>query len=247
MRRKNVTSEQKGEVLELLRSESSVRRVARKAGLSLSTVYKIRRGDTKPRDGDSQLLQRHRDDLMPVLIDLRGIEPLGIHNYDLAVWYSRPDDQCWPIAKGQVCRDLEGTLTVSLDSEDKLEWRYLQQHYTGDPVWAAGEVWKTAMAQDVEARLSLSDVVIRRIQKAKEEKGLGWPVDVKMSYQGGDERTVGLAYAFALYDQVFSGALGLKHGPVTDGAFIVIPGLEETNRHDQHGPSSSHRPHQAAE
>lgn len=166
---------------------------------------------------------------MAPFLNLQGIEPFSLHNFDLATWYSRPEDPSWPIAKGRTYREPDGSLTVKLDAEDKLEWKYLQQHLPGDPVWAAIDIWEEAMAQALSGGLSLLETTIQHIQRPPEEGGLGLPVDLKMPYWGGDKPAVGLAYAFALYDQVISRSLGLNHGSITRGAFAFIGGLEGTN------------------
>ena len=170
---------------------------------------------------------------MEPLLDLRGIGQLSVHDNDLAVWYSRPADPQWPIAKGRVIRDANGSLAIRLDVEEKLEWRYLHQHLPDDQIWPAIVFWKQAIAHDLAARTDLLREVVSHI-----ERGLGLPIDMSMPHSGGERPAVGLAYAFALYDQLLSRSLGLRHGPVTRDAFRFISGLEETNTlHLANGPA----------
>ena len=63
------------------------------------------RPDADVNNVDFRSLQEHRNELMPALLDVSGIGQLAVHDYDLAVWYFKPDDPCWPIAKGKVCRN----------------------------------------------------------------------------------------------------------------------------------------------
>ncbi len=88
---------------------------------------------------DNKLMQSHRDELLPTLLDLREIGAFPLHDYDLAVWQSRLEDPCWPIAKGEICRDLDGGLTVRLHAQQRLQWKYLEQHLADDRVWDAME------------------------------------------------------------------------------------------------------------
>ena len=171
-------------------------------------------------------MQRHWDDLMPILVELDQIEPFPFHDYDLATYYSRPDEPCWPIAKGHVCRKEHGDLVLRLDNEEKLSWSYLKEHLDGDPVWQVIEEWKKAMAEDMSARHSLLEIVIRRIEADAHSGGLGWPVIpetgptflTKAQTQG---LAVSLYYAFRLFDQVFSRCLGLPIGGYEKKDFMV--------------------------
>lgn len=173
--------------------------------------------------------KQHRDTLMAPLLDFQGIGPFGIHDYDLAVWHSRPDDPCWPIAKGQVCRDKPGKLRVHLAVEDTLECRYLQEHLAGDPVWQSIEEWKQAMCADLNARLTLLGAVIQRTEVPADKGGLGWPVIaengptfVRMAQARG--HAVSLYYAFRLYDQALSRCLGLRHAGYERQHFVPFGG-----------------------
>ena len=174
--------------------------------------------------------KEHRHTLMVPLLDLRGVGQTDVHDYDLATWYSRPEDHWWPIPKGQAHRGFKGGVTVRLDAEEMLEWKYVAQHLPEDPVWAAAEGWKRAVAADLSARLRLLKAIIHRIEKPEEKGGLGLPVELQMKPYGTPERSaVGLKYAFTICDQVLSGSLGLRHGAIKKEAFRVIAGLKDSN------------------
>lgn len=165
-------------------------------------------------------MKRHHQDLKPTLLELREIGPFPLLDYDLARWHSRPDP-CWPIAKAKVCRAGGGKLTIRLDAEGKQEWKYLNQHLTDDPVWAAIEGWEQAMAKDIEARLALLQAIVKRIEGPTAEGALGLPVRADMGAAGTPEPAVSLYYAFTIHDQVLSQALGLRHAPLARGLFTL--------------------------
>lgn len=163
---------------------------------------------------DAQTIQKHREMLMAPLLDLHEIGLLAFNNYDLAVWYSRTDP-CWPVTKGQVCRQPDGSLTVRLDAAEKPEWACLQQHLSDHTIWAAINAWKEAAAADLATRLALLKEIIARIEKPAVHDGLGLPVDLDMSSGGGDRPAIGLPYAFALHQQLVARSVGLPHYPIT--------------------------------
>ena len=189
--------------------------------------------------GISPELRRHFDELKSPLLDLLGIAPLGAHDYDLAVWYSHTNDPCWPVPGGQICKGYEGEkLRFRLDVEEKLEWSYLRQHLQGDELWDDIELLKREAASDIEGRLGLFRAIIGEIERPEDEGGLGFSVDLEMKYDGSNRSAVGLAYAFALYDQVLSRSLKLSHGPLSEGAFALISGMKRTNTlHLANGPA----------
>jgi hypothetical protein len=171
-----------------------------------------------------QLLRDDWDLLSPVLLNLKELGPMADHDYDLAVWYSRPEEPSWPVPKGRVCRGPDGVLSVRLNGEEKLEWRYLQQHLGDDPVWDAREKWKGYMCQDIAARMGLLQAVVQRIESPAEEGGLGCPVLVERgptSLEDGHDLRVTLYYAFTLYDQLLSRSLGLAHGAISGEGFTA--------------------------
>lgn len=159
--------------------------------------------------GFADLVQKHWSDLMPILVELRGIEPFPVHDYDLVRWHHRIDVPCWPITKGQICRAPDSELIVRLDAEGKLEWTCLQQHLPGDPVWSSLIRWKQTMAEDVAARLILLETVKQLVQSPSEDGGLGWLVieETGPTFLGLAQKqppAVSMYYPFRLYDQVLS-------------------------------------------
>ena len=82
LRRKDVTSNQRKEVIDLLERESNVKKVAKEAGLSTSTVYKIRREEQKAKERQNKeptyLAREHQRELMRPMRALRGIGPLAV-------------------------------------------------------------------------------------------------------------------------------------------------------------------------
>lgn len=178
--------------------------------------------------------ERCRQNLMPTLLDLREIGPFPLHDYDLALWHSRPEAPCWPIAKGQVCRDTGGKLTIRLDTEEKLEWKYLNQHLQGDPVWDALKDWKQAMAEDLTVRQALLQAIVKLIERPAAEEGLGFPVRADIPRPADPDQVkltepaVSFYYALEIHDQVLSQALGLRHMLTTREAFSVSTGYQRT-------------------
>ena len=137
-----------------------------------------------PQGLDRQEAAAHRGALLPTLLELQGIGPFPFHDYDLAIWHPQADVPCWPIPKGQVCRDSNGRLTVRLDAASKLEWTYLRQHLPNDPVWSAVRDSQEAMAADMTARLVLLQEVKDRILRPAADGGLGLPVSDEMGRGG---------------------------------------------------------------
>jgi hypothetical protein len=197
--------------------KTTVRRILARAGLGAGAA-----GAAPAQQGlDRQAAAAHWGMLLPTLLDLLGVGPFPFHDYDLAIWHSRADEPCWPIAKGRVCRDSNGQLTVSLDVEGRLEWSYLRQHLPNDAVWAAIRDWQEAMAADVSGRLALLQDVKDGIQRPAAAGGLGLPVCAEMGRGGTGQPAVSFYYAFRLFDQVLSHALRLRHAPYTSGAFTL--------------------------
>ena len=96
-------------------------------------------------------------------------------------------------------------------------------------MWDDIELLKRETAFDIERRLSLFRAIIIEIERPEDKDGLGFSVDLEMKYDGSDRPAVGLAYAFALYDQILSRSLNQSHGPIAEGAFLPISGMEHTN------------------
>ena len=232
-RRKNVSSEQRKRVLELLEHEPKVQRVAQQVQLSASTVYKIRRENDLSGQNEQRVsqqgtrpMERHREDLIRTLLDLKGISPVDVHDFDLATFYSRPEEPSWPIAKGRVWREPDGGLVVRLSAEAELEWTYSGQHLVGEPVWPVIEEWKIAMASDISCRMALLGAVIDRIKGPRESGGLGIPVvyDFKSVPKG--DQVITMYFAFRLFDQVLSRCLGLQHGEIGSFRNMAEYGVE---------------------
>lgn len=179
--------------------------------------------DRDPRIGGQYywILREHRDQLMPILLDLRGIGQLALHDQDLAIWFSRPADPCWPIAKGRACRDINNQVTVELRAEGQLVWQCLQQHLVDDPVWTTIDRWKEATAEDLRSRLSLLRILIDLIKMPESERGMGLPVVERMNYEGSAEAAASLYAVMDLHGQVMSRALNLRHAMHPREAFIV--------------------------
>ena len=201
------------------------------AGVNKSTVSRILSSVDWSRQSsqvveESQAMERHRELIMKPILELRGIGPLALRNYDLAVWWSRPKDPCWPVAKGQACRNDDGSMKVELDAANSRETSYLRQHLTGDPVWAALESCSDGLADDLTARLILLEEVVKRIQMSVEDGGTGLKVLADMGYGGSIEPAVSLRYAFDIFDQVLSQSLGLRLASHSRAAFRAeSPGI----------------------
>ena len=152
--------------------------------------------------------QKHRDALVEAVIpELKGIDVFPPRDFDLAIFWSRPHEPHWPISKGTINRQDSGPM-VCLAVEEKLEWTYLRQHLKNDPIWDAIDAWKQAMVTDFTARSGLLDKIAAEIQ-AK----IGLPVLEDLGYSGNDKDGLGLYYAYTLYEQVFSRAVGIPLAP----------------------------------
>jgi hypothetical protein len=112
------------------------------------------------------------------------------------------------------------TIGVALIVESRLEWRYLSQHLPESPLWGVVEAWKVAMGADLTSRRTFFTEVERRLTTA-----LDAPV-VRALGPDTPSQTLSLVYAFRLYDQALSHALGLAHAPLTVRAFTPAPGPE---------------------
>lgn len=214
--------------------KTTVRKIINRNQATPPTFSSISRHSTSPE------FRRHLDELKNPLLSLLEIEPLGVHDYDLAVWYSRPMDPCWPVPGGQICKENARKLRFLLTVEEKLEWFYLRQHLHGDELWDDIESLKREAAFDIESRLALFRAIIIETEKPVDQGGLGFPLDMEMKNDGPNRPAVGLAYVFAFYDQVLSRSLNLSHGAITIGAFLPISGMEHTNTfHLSNGPAIS--------
>ena len=198
--------------------KSTVGKVWKRSGMATAgSIASAPSGAMKTAETAAFDLPGHRSTLLAPLLELKGIGSFALHDHDPAYWYGHPSDRHWPIAQGRVeWRD--GAVVVILNAEEGVAWPYLQQHLPGDPVWGAIEGCKDAIARDVQSRLALLEVVIKRLEKPEVEDGLGTSVvaDFK-SDPNGD--AVSFSYAFVIADEALSKALGLAHTPTSEQAF----------------------------
>ena len=215
------------------RDSIPLEQLASQIGLSTSQLSKIHpwwQEAFGPVSGVTSIDQdKHRDDLTKPLLDLRAINTMNVHDFDLATFWSRPGEQSWPLDQCRVWRKPDGGLEVRLKIEEETEWIYLRQHLVDDHLWSAVESCKTAIADDVIARMALLEAVIRRIETASDQGGLDWPVILKTgsgflndAAQGEDGKAVSLYFAFLLLDQALSRNLALAHGVYEDKDFMMV-------------------------
>ena len=222
MRRKNISPEQKRQVLAQLALGSTPAEVARLAKISTTSVYKIERDAATAalqvqggqRLETSPLWKVHRDQLMPILLDLRGLGQYALNDDNLIVWYARTDHPWWPISKGHALRYVDGTVSIKLSAEQHPAWGCLKEHLPGHPVWKTLERWKIAGAEDLQARFALLECIIELV-----ESELSLPVIAEMGFAGSDKPAVSLRYAFAIHAQLMAECLGLGHRPYERDAF----------------------------
>ena len=224
---------------------SSVPRILARAGLRGGTTSGTTVIQTASFSGSAeQLSPDHRPTLLAPLLELKAVQPLGMRDYDLAIWHGRPKESCWPLVKGQVCRSPSGTLEVSLDIESRLEYRYLRQHLPHDQIWSALESFKRAMAVDIEARLVLLHQITKLVERPEAEGGTGLSVVPDLDF-GTEKEVVSAYYVFTIHDQVLSRCLGLNHAAKERrefsrqapnltrlGSYTVISGPDE-KRHEE--------------
>jgi hypothetical protein len=177
-------------------------------------AFPITNSGVPPPPGPPNLeIQVHREKLLKVLDVLANVEPLPLHDRDLATWWSRPEVSDWPVSKGRVWRERDGSLRVELNAESKREWRYLRQHLAGSQPWQAVEECKKALAADMAARLTLMDCIALSIQDAPDRGGLDLPIEADLGFIAVTRSVVTIYYLFTIHDQVLSQALGLRHAP----------------------------------
>lgn len=150
-------------------------------------------------------IKKHHDTLLAVMDEFQGLSVFPPRGDELEKWLSMLDEPRWPITQGYVCRDERNKLTVKLFMDDQIEWEYLQQHLTGDPVWQAIEDWKSAMAEDVMARRELYEEIR---QKVISETNLDISSELSLKQAGGN--VLSSYYVHILYDQVFSNLIGIR-------------------------------------
>jgi hypothetical protein len=152
--------------------------------------------------------QKHRDTIIEAVIpELKGINVFPPRDFDLAIFWSRPNEPSWPISKGSITRQ-DGGIIVGLAVEAKLEWAYLRQHLKNDAIWDAIDVWKQAMVRDITARFGLLDKIVGEAQSR-----IGLPVLADLQGPSSDKEALGLYYAYTIYDQVFSRVVAIPLSP----------------------------------
>ena len=213
--------------------DATAKKMAERVGYSTSPTYvqgifirwRAWKGQQAPSvvtgafNQSSDAQAEHRRLLLAPLISLREIHPLGFQDYDLAVWFSRPEEPSWPIPKGRAWRRGEGLLEIQLDLEGQPQYPYLRQHLAGDQLWSDLEAGKEALAGDLLARWALLQEIISQMERGQGEGGLGLPVIPDMSYSSGDELAVSLYYAFAIHRQILARCLRLAHQDLRPEAF----------------------------
>jgi len=198
--------------------------VAKQTGWSPKYVNKIRgwwEGEfssppVKPLVSDFDA-QKHRDTIIRAVVPELDLDVFPPRHFDLAIFWSRPNEPGWPISKGRMKRHDSGFI-VQLAVEEKLEWAYLRQHMKDDPIWDAIDAWKQAMVMDLTARFGLLDKIAAETQSSIELPVLDDLVDL-----GNDKDALGLYYAYTLYDQVFSRAVGIPLSSKCRGDFTFEP------------------------
>lgn len=196
---------------------SSVQRILARAGIQGRTMAGVA-GNLRGIGNESMNYQgssgqpdpEHRRTLLAPLLDLKEVQPMGMHDYDLAIWHSRSNLSSWPLAKGQVCRSPSRTLEVRLDIESRMEYRYLRQHLPDDLIWSALEAFRQMMAHDIAARLTLLEKVTALVERPEAEGGTGLTVIPDLDF-GTEKEAVSSYYVFTIHDQVLSRCLGLNH------------------------------------
>lgn len=152
-------------------------------------------------------MQKHRDTIIRAVVPELDLDVFPTRDFDLAIFWSRPNELGWPISKGRMKRHDSGFI-VQLAVEEKLEWAYLRQHLKDDPIWDAINAWKQAMVMDLTARFGLLDKIVAETQSRIE-----LPVRGDLTGSESDQDALGLYYAYTIYDQVFSRVVGILLSP----------------------------------
>jgi hypothetical protein len=173
--------------------------------------------------------QQHWAALQAPLLNLRGIEPFPVHDFDLMNFYLRPAEPSWPIPKGRIWRAATGLLAVHLRCEhdcekaceDDLAWVYLVQHLQNHPMLDALVALKQALGQDLVARLALLARIQEVLEEPRDQGGTGLKLIRELKLSGNSAETeVSPYYLFTIYDQGLSRRLGLAHGAKRAEEFI---------------------------
>ena len=78
-------------------------------------------------------MEKHRDTIIKAVIPELDIDIFPPRDFDLATFWSRPNEPSWPISTGRMKRQ-DGGFVVELAVEHKLEWTYLRQHLKDDSI-----------------------------------------------------------------------------------------------------------------
>jgi|GEM_PF-5196550 len=163
------------------------------------------------------LIADHYKKLEGCLNDFQeGIGFLPPGERELETWRSRPHEPQWPIPNGHIRRCDEGGYEVRLSVENQIGWKYLQQHFHGDPIWQAVRDWKSDVVKDIAGRLGLYDALSEEILRGT---GLQIVDDIGKATTGSD--ALGSYYLHTLYQQVFRRVLGLRNGLKARNEFLV--------------------------
>ena len=186
--------------------------VAKTTGWSLKNINTIRpwwQEEFGPKEMGRRTkeydLEKHRRDLLGAVIPGLDIAVFPPRDLDLATFWSRPNESSWPIGSGKLERQARGKFGIRLFIEEKLECAYLRQHLKDDPIWDAIDAWKQALVMDFTARFGLLDKII-----AETQSRIGLSVLGDLGYSNNDKDALGLYYAYTIYDQVFSRAVGIS-------------------------------------
>lgn len=147
----------------------------------------------------------HRAQLKRIIYeDLLDLQVFPPDAREIRVWFAWPTETSWPVSQGQAYREGGGKVWVKLNIEEQEVWKPVRQHLEGRPVLAAIEKWQWATAQDIAARLSLLDALLRYV-----EANTSLPVWVRVNE--GDSKAEGLHnhYIDRIYDQVFRTAVNV--------------------------------------
>ena len=121
--------------------------------------------------------------------------------------------------RSRVSRGKDGRILVHLDAEETLGWEHVQEHLSSDQLLDILAGWKVAMAEDVEARSSLFQLLM---EKAESETGL--PVEKGLADVDNKHPYLHAYLVAALYDQITSTAVGRPRTPLGREQFVEEPG-----------------------
>ncbi len=114
------------------------------------------------------------------------------------------------MSQGQAYREGGGKVLVTLNLQDQEVWELVRRHLEGHPIVDAIKKWQQATANDLAARLSLFEALLRHVET---NTGLS----VWVGVNEGDIKADGIHnhYVDKLYDQVFRTVINV--GPALSG------------------------------